>query len=71
MKTHEHDIVWTNENEFLKIESNGKPNCQVLSFILENNKARFKQVMQISKTELPQYLDNKKYKPTNKILVLI
>ena len=71
MKTHEQDLVWSNDNEFLKIEMNGRPSCKILSFVLENNKAKFINISEISKEELPRFLNSKKFKPTNKILALV
>ncbi|MDD5649627.1 MAG: hypothetical protein PHF86_04305 [Candidatus Nanoarchaeia archaeon] len=69
MKTQ--DRVWSNDNEFLKIEMNGRPSCKILSFVLENNKARFTKISEINKEELPKFLNRKKFKPTNKILALV
>lgn len=71
MKTLTHDnVIWSNEKEFLKIESNGKPSCKLVSFVLENNKARFTRVSEIQKTELEKFLDNENFKPTSKVLTL-
>jgi uncharacterized protein YkuJ len=67
----QNDTVWSNEKEFLKIESNGKPVCKIISFIMENNKARFTKVQEINKTGLTDFLTEAKFKPTNKILTLV
>jgi hypothetical protein len=67
---HENDVVWSNEKEFLKIESNGKPTCQIISFIMENDEARFKKVSEIKRNNLQNFLSKANFKPTNKILTL-
>jgi len=70
MNGNEFDFIWSNENEFLKIEKNGKPDCKALHFILENNKARFIKAFEIPKTEINEFLNKFGFKPTNKVLTL-
>lgn len=66
-KIHE---IWANENEFLKIEKNGKPHIKALSFVMINNQVKFTKVFEVPKSKLDVFLSKSRYKPINKVLTL-
>lgn len=60
--------IWSNDSDFLQVQKNGRPNFQVISFKLIDNKVKFTKVSEIVPEELEKNLSG--FKLVNKVLSL-
>jgi hypothetical protein len=60
--------VWSNDSDFLQVQKNGRPNFQVISFKLVENKVKFTKVSEISPEKLEESLVG--FKLVDKVLTL-